>query len=298
MQSFSVAPWADIIRGPAARARLAGRLTVVGVLLTVLGALCLSAPLIMLLAQTPVWSPVRAAPSEDTAQLEAAARWDRALLDTPQLAVGNAADPFDPSGQPAYATDTAYQALLGTGDPMARIRIPKLGLSLDIGHGTGAGTLETGAGHVYGTTLPVGDPGNSVIAGHRGLGLSLLFYRLGELGDGDLVYTQAAGRTIAWRVTAIHRVDPGSAAERRLLAADGRRTLLTLYTCDPPGLNTRRLVITCRRVPYVETVSVPGQTDWSRPALAAAGTALAATVVYLVFHPVSCAVRHARRRRD
>lgn len=39
MQSFSAVPWADIIHGPVSRARLAGRLTVVGVLLTVLGAL-------------------------------------------------------------------------------------------------------------------------------------------------------------------------------------------------------------------------------------------------------------------
>lgn len=297
MQQLLV-PWSAIVSGPSRHARLAGRMTVLGVVLTVLGALCLTSPLIALLASRPPAAPAAASSGEDTTQLEAAARWDKAILNTPQLAVGQASDPFTDSSQPAYMTDTTYQSLLGSGDMMAVISIPKIGVRLNIGHGTGSGTLETGAGHVYGTTLPVGDPGNSVIAGHRGLGLSLLFYRLGELSYGDVVYTRAAGRTVAWRVSRIRRVDPGSAAERRLLAADGRHTLLTLYTCDPPGLNTRRLVITCRRVPYVDPVSVPGQTDWRHAGMVAGLTGVAAAVFYLVIRPVGFPVRHARRRRD
>ncbi|MFR0564813.1 sortase [Bifidobacterium porcinum] len=291
--------WSNIMAGPVKRTRLAGRMTLIGVILTLVGALCISSPFLLLVAYRPhVSASTSVTSNENTAQLRAAAKWDKNLLHTPQLAVGQASDPFSTSSQPAYMTDTAYQGLLGSGDMMATISIPKIGVNLNVGHGTGSGTLATGAGHVYGTTLPVGDPGNSVIAGHRGLGLSLLFYRLGELQSGDMVYTRAAGRTVAWQVTRITRVTPGTAKERALLKADGKHTLLTLYTCDPPGLNTRRLVITCKRVPYVDPVSVPGQVDWRHAGLMGGVTAVAAAIFYPLFRPVGFPVRHARRRRD
>ena len=76
----------------------------------------------------------------------------------------------------------------------------------------------------------------------------MLFYRVGELGRGDMIYTDAGGRTVAWRVDRRYTVDPGSKAERRALRADGGHPLLPLSTCDPPGLNTRRLLVRAHRV--------------------------------------------------
>lgn len=52
MQQLLV-PWSAIVSGPSRHARLAGRMTVLGVVLTVLGALCLTSPLIALLASRP-----------------------------------------------------------------------------------------------------------------------------------------------------------------------------------------------------------------------------------------------------
>ena len=170
-------------------------------------------------------------------------------------------------------------------------------MDLPIGHGTSAGTLEQGVGHIHGTTLPVGDPGNSVVAAHRGLDVRLLFYRVGELKKGDMVYTDAGGRTVAWQVDRLWTVDPGSPAERRALRTDGGHTLLTLYTCDPPGLNTRRLIVRAHHVPYDDgarraerQVDVKGMAVWL-------GIATVLTLALMaVLHPTVQVMRHASRR--
>jgi sortase A len=263
-----------------------------------MGALLLLMPALILCAQMPRTPQAAGVESlaQDTDMFDRASAYDNRLLQDPTIATGEAPDPFTDSPQPAYESDTDYQSQLGMGDSMASIRIPKIGVDLNIGHGTGAGTLTHGAGHVYGTTLPVGDPGNSVIAAHRGLGVSLLFYRLGELGVGDMVYTQAGARSVAWRVVRILRVDPGSMQEHEALQADASHTLLTLYTCDPPGLNTRRLLVVCERVPWVDAVSVPGQVDWGQGVLAGGLAGVLALGFMLVSVRAGVPMRHARRR--
>lgn len=295
------ASWDRILRAAPAhmrRRKRLTRLTVLGVACSLMGALLLLMPALTLCAQMPRTPQAAGVESlaQDTGMLDRASAYDNRLLQDPTIATGEAPDPFTDSPQPAYESDTDYQSQLGMGDTMASIRIPKIGVDLNIGHGTGAGTLTHGAGHVYGTTLPVGDPGNSVIAAHRGLGVSLLFYRLGELGVGDMVYTQAGARSVAWRVVRILRVDPGSMQEHEALQADASHTLLTLYTCDPPGLNTRRLLVVCERVPYVDAVSVPGQVDWGQGVLAGGLAGVLALGFLLVSVRAGVPMRHARRR--
>lgn len=272
--------------------------TWLGVILVILGALLLTSPITtLILTRTPASTATNGATVEDTRMLQTARTYDRRLLDTPSAYVGEAVDPFTGTdGTPAWRTDADYLSQLGAGDDMARIRIPGIGVDLPIGHGTSAGVLENGAGHVYGTTLPIGDEGNTVIAAHRGLGMRLLFYRLGELHAGSLVYTEAAGRTVAWHVDSLTRVQPGSTRERRMLDVTRGRTLLTLYTCDPPGLNTRRLIIRAHRIPYTGGVPARGTGDWM-PAVTAIGVVTAATLLLMaVFHPTVPVMRHATRR--
>ena len=57
--------------------------------------------------------------------------------------------------------------------------------------------------------------------------MRLLFYRVGEPGRDDMIYTDAGGRAVAWRVDRHYTVDSGSKAERRALRGDGAHTLLT-----------------------------------------------------------------------
>ncbi|MBT1166541.1 sortase [Bifidobacterium simiarum] len=306
------ASWRFIVYGDSAATSprtVRGRLTLIGIVMIVVGALILSLPLTIGLADMPR-SVGRSAGSSvggdgggvgdgvggREATLRRASDYDRRLLTHGTLAVGEAADPFRRgSGIPAHEQDADYQAQLGGGVLMAFIRIPRIGVNLPVGHGTSDSLLETQAGHMYGTTLPVGDPGNAVIAAHRGLGARLLFYRLGELSAGDMVYTEAAGSTVAWRVDSLIRVDPGSDGERRAIAQGGGGTVLTLYTCDPPGLNTRRLIVRAHRVPYVDERSVPNQRDPWAPWICAGATGVVAVTIALIATPRRQVMRHAAR---
>lgn len=224
------------------------RLIATGLSLVATGAALIATPMALGLMGN-AWL-VRTVPSPvdvDERMLQAAAAYDRRLLDDGNAAIGEAGtDPFTHGGEanaPAYASDADYQSQLGDDDAMARILIPSISVDLPIGHGASPTLLETQAGHVYGTTLPVGDEGNSVIAAHRGLGLRMLFRRLGELGPGDMVYTKAAGAMVSWRVESSWTVNPDSPEERHAVAMERGTRWLTLYTCDPPGLNTRRLIV-------------------------------------------------------
>ena len=292
--------WQDILASqhPHGTRRYKGAPTILAVLMIVIGSIILSLPITLTLAMTPPPTPHS---YEDTGlnetQLEQAAAYDQQLLESPPIALGEATDPFTPGAvSPAYETDRDYQNQLGSGSRMAAIRIPKIGVNLNIGHGTSEGTLYTGAGHIYGTTLPVGDEGNTVIAAHRGLGARLLFYRVGELEKGDLVYTTAAGRQVAWKIDRIQRLEPGSQAERDAVTPRKGETRLTLYTCDPPGLNTMRLLIGAHRVPYIDPATAGGQTDPMIPWIVAAAVAIPSLTITLLATPKHAISRHASRR--
>ena len=65
---------------------------------------------------------------------------------------------------------------------MGTIKVPKQSINLPIYHGTSEEALASGAGHLYGTSLPVGGKStHSVITGHRGLVEALMFTRLDEV---------------------------------------------------------------------------------------------------------------------
>lgn len=151
--------------------------------------------------------------------------------------------------------DQVYtSALAGPDTVMGAIRIPRLSVNLDIRHGTGDRALSQGTGHYYGTMLPTGSESVSVIAAHRGLGSRLLFLRLGEFHQGDPVYTNTFDSALAWRVRTVELIAPDSEQERDLLRSSARERLLRLYTCDPIGLNTRRLVVTAQLTDMPATV--------------------------------------------
>ena len=299
---YRPASWESILfhgrprHGPRRQARPWG---VLGVALMAVGALLISSPLLALAWLTrDTGTDAAVVDGTDGTMLARAHAYDRRLLSDPTAATGEAADPFAGTDAPAWRSDENYLGQLGAGGSMARIRIPRIGVDLPIGHGTSAGVLEQGAGHVYGTTLPVGDPGNTVVAAHRGLDIRLLFYRVGELGAGDMIYTSAGGRTVAWKVDRRYTARPGSAAETRAMSTmGGRRTLLTLYTCDPPGLNTRRLIVRAHRVPY-DDAARRAERQADLKGLGAWWTVftLLTLTLMLVLQPSEPVMRHSTRR--
>ena len=110
----------------------------------------------------------------------------------------------------ASSKDAEYQRLLDTGDGvMGSIRIPKISVDLPIYHGTSEQTLASGAGHLYGSSLPVGGKDtHAVITGHRGLVEASMFTRLDEMRVGDYFYIDVMGHTLGYMVDRITEIEP------------------------------------------------------------------------------------------
>lgn len=133
----------------------------------------------------------------------------------------------------------------GTG-LMGRIQIPKIDVDLPIYHGTSDATLLKGAGHLEGTSFPIGGKGTrTVITAHRGLASAELFTRLNEVKKGDTFSFQVFGKVLLYRVINTRVIDPSNIAAIRAVPD---QDLATLITCTPLGINTQRILVTGRRV--------------------------------------------------
>lgn len=162
-------------------------------------------------------------------------------------------DPFI-ADQQKEAEGLEYDSLLnlsGNG-MMGYIEIPAISVNLPVYHGTAASTLETGVGHLEGSSLPVGGEGtHSVLTGHTGLNKAKLFTDLTEVKKGDLFFLHVAGRDMAYEVNEIKIIEPEDIST--LLIRPGE-DLVTLVTCTPYGVNTHRLCVTGTRTEYTEDI--------------------------------------------
>lgn len=141
-----------------------------------------------------------------------------------------------------------YQEYLATlpGDIMARLVVPTAKIDLPVRHGTEDDAIARGAGHLFGTGLPVGGKGvNAVLTAHSGMRTASLFDGLTDVQVGDIAYVQVAGQKLAYKVKEIHIIKP---TQLELFEAQAGRDLLTLFTCTPYGINTHRLVVTAERI--------------------------------------------------
>lgn len=65
---------------------------------------------------------------------------------------------------------------------MAYVEIPKLNIYMPVYHGTDEGVLQIAAGHLPGSSLPVGGENtHSLISGHRGVPSAKLFTDIDKL---------------------------------------------------------------------------------------------------------------------
>ena len=148
--------------------------------------------------------------------------------------------------------DSTYMNCLNlTGDGMMGIvEIPKIAIKLPIYHGTSDEVLQQAAGHLEGSSLPVGGENtHSVISAHRGLPSASLFTDLDQLEDGDHFLIRVLDQTLCYEVDQIHIVEPENTSD---LAVEPGQDLVTLLTCTPYAVNTKRLLVRGHRVPYEE----------------------------------------------
>ena len=146
--------------------------------------------------------------------------------------------------------DEAYQVCLNiAGDGiMGTVEIPKIKIKLPIFHGTSEEVLEKAAGHLTGSSLPVGGENtHAVITAHRGLPSAALFTDLDKMKEGDHFLLHVLNDTLCYEVDKITVIEP---EDTEALSVEDGKDLVTLVTCTPYGVNSHRMLVRGHRVPY------------------------------------------------
>ena len=222
---------------------------------------------------------------EYQAYFDAADDYNRRLAETP--------DAFYRPEEVSGYTDTLDVS--GTGI-MGYITISKIGVELPVYHGTSDGVLQVAAGHLEGSSLPVGGAGtHAVISAHRGLPSAKLFTNLDELEVGDTFTITVLDRVLTYEVDQISIVLP---TETDLLQPVEGKDYVTLMTCTPYGINTHRLLVRGKRIENAENqkhIRVTADALRIEPIIVAPALAVPMLLVMLV---VMLAVPHLRKRKN
>ena len=148
------------------------------------------------------------------------------------------------------AEDYDHQLNIGGDGIMGYIEIPLISVNLPIYHGTDSTTLDAGAGHLIGSSLPVGgETTHAVLTAHSGMASQKLFSDLDKLEYGDVFFVKVLGQTLAYQVDQINTVLPH---DTTYLGIEEGEDLCTLVTCTPFAVNTHRLLVRGTRIDYEE----------------------------------------------
>ena len=228
-------------------------------------------------------------PTRNREMLEAAHRYNDALMGNEEIR--------DAFGEDRTITSEDYRHLLDPGGDgiMGVIEIPAIGVHLPIYHGTEEVDLQRGAGHMEGTSLPVGGPGTHCgIAGHRGLPSARLFTDLDQMRSGDLFYITVLGELLVYQVDQVAVVLPH---EMEYLDAVEGEDYCTLVTCTPYGINTHRLLVRGRRTELDDISQLLAMGDSVEDIKGWQGALVCATPVALVGMLLMLVIRPKRRYR-
>lgn len=183
-----------------------------------------------------------------------------------------------------YGEIDGYEQALdvtGTGI-MGYVTIPKIDVELPVYHGTSDSVLNNAAGHLQGSSLPVGGEGtHAVISAHRGLPSAKLFSDLDELEKGDRFTVTILNEVLTYEVDIIQIIEPDELDKLEIV--DGQ-DYVTLITCTPYGINTHRLLVRGKRVPTESKLSVRVSADAVKidPVMVAPFVAIPILVIFFV----------------
>ena len=145
------------------------------------------------------------------------------------------------------------------GDAIARLRIPRLGLTEIMVNGTDTNTLKRGPGRYLGSAMP-GEGKLVYVAGHRTT-YGAPFSKIDKLRKGDRVFVELPYGTFEYAITG-HRIV--AATETSVLKSKGREQL-ALQACHP------RFFATQRYIAYATPVGVSPPGGGERTPLEASG---------------------------
>lgn len=188
------------------------------------------------------------ADKEALGEIDYEAEWEQARAYNEALLPSILPDSFAVAA--ASQEDQSYMSCLNITDNgmMGKVEIPKINIELPIFHTTEEDVLQNAAGHLEGSSLPVGGKSShAVISAHRGLPSAALFTDLDLLEEGDHFLLHILDDTLCYEVDKITVVEPEDTAS---LAVEDGKDLVTLLTCTPYGVNSERLLVRGHRVPY------------------------------------------------
>jgi len=149
------------------------------------------------------------------------------------------------------------------GDPIATLRIPKIGVTRTVVQGVGLDQLKRGPAHYPDTPLP-GQAGNAGIAGHRTT-YGQPFHNVDKLANGDQIivktrqgeFVYAIDRTTIVEPSQIEVLQPTTDASGKL------ENRITLTACHPKFSAAQRIIISGLLIGQ-PAPELPGQTEASK----------------------------------
>ncbi len=132
---------------------------------------------------------------------------------------------------------TAYRRTLHTGDPVGKLKIGRIGLSMVVVQGTDHDTLKKGPGHYEQSGVP-GEGHLIYLAGHRTTYLAP-FADINDIRVGDYVTFSVPYGTFTYRVRR-HYIVP---ADQLSVLRDHDSEVLRLQACHPRFFATHRYIV-------------------------------------------------------
>ena len=185
---------------------------------------------------------------ESTGEIDYEEEWEKARAYNDALIPYILPDSFAAAEAPESGDRKYLSCLNLAGDGMmGYVEIPKIDVKLPIYHTTNESVLQKAAGHLAGSSLPVGGEGtHTVISAHRGLPSAALFTDLDRMEVGDYFLLYILDDLLCYEVDQISEVEP---TDTTRLEAEKDMELATLLTCTPYGVNSHRLLVRGQRVP-------------------------------------------------
>ncbi|HKX47544.1 MAG TPA: class D sortase [Gaiellaceae bacterium] len=159
-----------------------------------------------------------------------------------------AADPVSEPGTPPPSRDDVsrearrFRLASDDGDAIARLKVPRLDLSIVVVNGTSTSDLRRGPGRHEDSFMP-GEGELVYVAGHRTT-YGAPFSAVDELEPGDMITVELPYGTVEYRVTRHRIVDDNDLA---VLESRGREELV-LQACHPRFFASQRYLVYARPV--------------------------------------------------
>ena len=131
---------------------------------------------------------------------------------------------------------------------MCTVEVPVINVKIPVFHYTTEVVLQKGAGHLPGSSVPVGGlDTHSVLSAHRGLPSAKLFTDLDLVKEQDIFYLHVLGDILAYEVDLIKVIEPDDTSDLGIVRD---KDYCTLFTCTPYAVNSHRLLVRGHRIDF------------------------------------------------